>query len=741
MGWLAREWAREAGLAPVAYPVPSVEDPEAVLATLADQLLPPEVDDEPPSWLLPHQHRSFRRGLAAVRTFGGALLADPVGTGKTFVALAVAERLASGAPIQVAAPAILCDWWQETAGRLGVSLTVFSHELASRGKVPSGCGPIIIDESHRFRHPDTCRYRTLAPMLVGRQGLLVTATPIHNRLEDVAHQLLLLIRDDALTLHGVASIRSALESGWVPPAAFTQIVVREHRQSGFRPARRSTHIPGTALSSTLLDEVVAAIDRLTFSPDRSVAMLLRTVFLSGAGSSPAALASRVARYRRLLAHGRDARRAGHRLSRQHLRAVIRNQEDQLVFWSLLEPEKTRVDLTLSDLDRLDGLSRAIERWRCQGDRKLTVLQAALQDPRPTLVFCTALETVHYLRRQLSPEPIAWCTGDGAGIGPMRAARSQVLAHFRPEGDRPVGAREPRILLATDVAAEGLNLQRIGRVVHYDLPWTAVRLEQRDGRALRRGAVHREVEIVEFGVPPAIEERLTLMTTIHRKAALPARLGLSDRSVEAWSWVEAVAELAGPRAERGTVAAVLGERIGILAAFALHCSTGYAASMAVWISPAGDWTSDGRTVRDAFAAIRGAASRPLEREEQERLHQILMNVERELERQAQGVHYWNLEPHPAVTRLTEALLVRANAASRMRRHEELAAIDRVVQWLSRGHTAGEIQLIGDVDPANDDGWRALLPLVTRQPELETVTGQLIGAVAVVPEMGRGSIGWP
>ncbi|MBI3746094.1 MAG: hypothetical protein HY264_06140 [Chloroflexi bacterium] len=42
------------------------------------------------------------------------------------------------------------------------------------------------------------------------------------------------------------------------------------------------------------------------------------------------------------------------------------------------------------------------------------------------------------------------------------------------------------LLASDVAAEGLNLQRAGRIVHYDLPWTAVRLEQRDGRALRQG---------------------------------------------------------------------------------------------------------------------------------------------------------------------------------------------------------------------------------------------------------------
>src|ERR1043166_323673 len=53
-------------------------------------------------------------------------------------------------------------------------------------------------------------YATLAPWCVGRRGLLVSATPAVNRLEDVAHQLLLFVRDDALGWSGVASLRRGL---------------------------------------------------------------------------------------------------------------------------------------------------------------------------------------------------------------------------------------------------------------------------------------------------------------------------------------------------------------------------------------------------------------------------------------------------------------------------------------------------------------------------------------------------
>src|SRR5688500_10367612 len=67
--------------------------------------------------LQPHQLDAARRIDAAMREFGGALLADETGLGKTYVALRVAS--ACTAPL-VVAPAGLRDMWRQASGASGV---------------------------------------------------------------------------------------------------------------------------------------------------------------------------------------------------------------------------------------------------------------------------------------------------------------------------------------------------------------------------------------------------------------------------------------------------------------------------------------------------------------------------------------------------------------------------------------------------------------------------------------------
>ena len=56
-------------------------------------------------------------------------------------------------------------------------------------------------------------------------------------------------------------------------------------------------------------------------------------------------------------------------------------------------------------------------------------------------------------------------------------RTALIEHFRDEGS---------ILLATEAAAEGINLQFCSLVINYDLPWNPQRIEQRIGRCHRYG---------------------------------------------------------------------------------------------------------------------------------------------------------------------------------------------------------------------------------------------------------------
>ena len=112
--------------------------PAAIARAIASTLRAAEDPTEPPAWLLKQQHRSFKRVVAAVRRYGGALLADPVGSGKTYVALAVAATLNPRGSTVCVVPATLAAQWCLAAARTGVRVEIVSHERLSRGSTPQG---------------------------------------------------------------------------------------------------------------------------------------------------------------------------------------------------------------------------------------------------------------------------------------------------------------------------------------------------------------------------------------------------------------------------------------------------------------------------------------------------------------------------------------------------------------------------------------------------------------------------
>ena len=266
-----------------------------------------------------------------MRHYGGAVLADPVGSGKTYVALAVAAALNRG-PTACLVPATLLDQWEAVAARVGVPVALCSHQQVSRGRLPQGTrGLVVVDESHHFRNPRTRRYAHLAPWLVGRPALLVTATPVVNRVLDLANQVLLSVRDDALVLDGVVSLRALLARGCSAPA-LGRVISESDAILERRPERIPRLSHATAAEYAAMGQVVEMVGRLRLSRDESIAALLRGVLLRAGGSSPAALTAALRRYRRLLLHARDALAAGQRLDRSELRRFTAELGDQLIWW-------------------------------------------------------------------------------------------------------------------------------------------------------------------------------------------------------------------------------------------------------------------------------------------------------------------------------------------------------------------------------------------------------------------------
>jgi phosphatidylserine/phosphatidylglycerophosphate/cardiolipin synthase-like enzyme len=65
----------------------------------------------------------------------------------------------------------------------------------------------------------------------------------------------------------------------------------------------------------------------------------------------------------------------------------------------------------------------------------------------------------------------------------------------------------KLLLGTDAASEGLNLQRLGTLINIDLPWNPTRLEQRKGRIQRIGQARREIWIANLRYRDSVEDRV------------------------------------------------------------------------------------------------------------------------------------------------------------------------------------------------------------------------------------------
>ncbi|WP_052189366.1 helicase-related protein [Streptomyces sp. NRRL S-1824] len=151
--------------------------------------------------------------------------------------------------------------------------------------------------------------------------------------------------------------------------------------------------------------------------------------------------------------------------------------------------RTAAELAV-EVKQLAELVQLATRVRLSGtDRKWSELRTLLQDqdeirdhdgnPRKIIIFTEHRDTLNYL-----VERIRGLLGKNEAVqlihgGVRRDERRRVQELFTQE-------RDVRVLVATDAAGEGLNLQRAHLMVNYDLPWNPNRIEQRFGRIHRIG---------------------------------------------------------------------------------------------------------------------------------------------------------------------------------------------------------------------------------------------------------------
>jgi SNF2 family DNA or RNA helicase len=309
---------------------------------------------------------------------------------------------------------------------------------------------IIVDEAHRLRNPRSASGR-FARELTSRYLLLLTATPVENRLSDL-YELTSLVAPGLLGT----------------PADFR----RHYGANTLTPEPRR------------LPELRRKVSEVTIRHRRSEVALrlphrLAETFLVAPSSEESELYAGIAA--RIRAEGRDAP-AGRRLT---LRSVAR----------LAGSTPMAAAPTLSKLGWVDLAERARSVQRPAKVATLVQrLRPHVEAGRKVLVFTAFRETLAALTSALAHEGIPAAVYHG---GLTRSAKESAIAEFRDTVP---------VLLSTESAGEGRNLQFCHVMINVDLPWNPMQIEQRVGRLHRVGQVN-DVLVTNLVARATIEEQI------------------------------------------------------------------------------------------------------------------------------------------------------------------------------------------------------------------------------------------
>ncbi|ORA83335.1 helicase [Mycolicibacter kumamotonensis] len=507
------------------------------LAGLFDPMLAVATSDVRP---LPHQIRAVY-GELLPRTPLRFLLADDPGAGKTIMAgLYIKELLLRDDVRQclIVAPGGLVEQWQdELFFKFGlrfdlltnqlidanVNLNVFesnplliarmdqlsrNEELQAQLK-ETEWDLIIVDEAHRMgahyfggKLEKTKRF-LLGEMLgrITRHLLLMTATPHSGKEEDFQLFLTLLDRD---RFEGKQT-KTANTDGIMRRMVKEDLLTFDGKK--LFPERRAETVPYelTELEYSLYEQVTAYVregmnraDRVGGKRKNTVGFAL-TVLQRRLASSPEAIYKSLVRRTERLERKKLEILNGTYTDREPTVDVEGLDADDYSSEQIEELEEELLDAataaqTVEELDaellELAELTTVAKQVRDSGtDRKWTELSRILQDealtvdangwPRKLIIFTEHRDTLDYLAgriRTLIGKPNAVQAIHG---GVRRRERRMITEEFTKN-------RDCQILLATDAAGEGLNLQAAHLMVNYDLPWNPNRIEQRFGRIHRIG---------------------------------------------------------------------------------------------------------------------------------------------------------------------------------------------------------------------------------------------------------------
>jgi SNF2 family DNA or RNA helicase len=427
----------------------------------------------------------FAHQLAAAKTVltrlrSRAILADEVGLGKTIEACLVLSELFLRRLVQrtlILVPAGLVEQWAEELDRkFALPFIIHGSEAWSRRLRPwqepivigslatlrrapwrdaaaqSAWDLVIVDEAHRLKNPRSAS-TLLVKSLQTPRLLLLTATPVENRLEDLFH-LAGLVRPGHLGTP--KEFRARHSSATVSVARVAELDGLQRRMRDVMVRHRRSEV--ALMLPRRLAETIRIAPR---AEEAELYALVSRRIRERAGEAPAPA---------LLALRNAQRLAGSSPS------ALAPSLERLGWTDLAERAKRITAPTEKGRALLEVLRR-----HCAGGQKV-------------VVFTAFRETLRHLEELSESMPFTTVSYHGS-LG--RQEKNDVMRAF---------ADEAQVLLTTEAAGEGRNLQFCHVMVNYDLPWNPMQIEQRLGRIHRIGQQH-DVLLINLVTRETIEDRI------------------------------------------------------------------------------------------------------------------------------------------------------------------------------------------------------------------------------------------
>jgi len=421
------------------------------------------------------------------------------------------------------------------------ALVICSFQFAARHAEELMVTPwdlAVIDEAHRLRNvyrPDNKIGRALKGALANAPKALLTATPLQNSLMEL-YGLVSIIDDyafgDAKSFRAQYTRLTGEHLFNELKARLTPVCHRTLRRQVLEYIRYTNRIPitqefvPTEEEQTLYDLVSDYLRRPTLqalpSSQRTLmTLIMRKLLASSTFAIAGTLDSLARKLERQLRDDRDIKAK----LEEEISEDYEEFEEVADEWmeDVQEPEPlSEADIALiqdeiEELRTFRDLAVSITQ-NAKGQSLISALDAGfakaeeLGAPRKAIIFTESRRTQDYLVRLLSQNGYAddLVLFNGSNSDPQSREIYQAWLEANKGTDRVTGSRtadiraalvdhfreKASIMIATEAASEGINLQFCSMVVNFDLPWNPQRIEQRIGRCHRYGQKY-DVVVVNF----------------------------------------------------------------------------------------------------------------------------------------------------------------------------------------------------------------------------------------------------